>query len=106
MADKFGANPQAAGQMAADLAEIRSAMKGMGATFDRYDDAVGSARISEALDEFFSESSDNREAMDGLLNRASRMLRGLDDGTTSIDHELAKALSQRSGGRTGSQAGR
>lgn len=44
MADRFSANPGAAGQMSSELARIRSAMKAMGATFDRYDGAVGSTR--------------------------------------------------------------
>jgi hypothetical protein len=98
MAEKFGANPRAAGDMSSELARVRSAMRGMGSTFDRYDDAVGSARVAEALDQFFSESSDNRESMDGLLKRASGMLRGLHDGTTSVDDGLAGALSGPDGG--------
>jgi hypothetical protein len=99
MAERFSADPPAAGQVSKELAEIRSAMGSMGRTFDGFDGAVGSSAIEEALEEFFSESSDNRESMEKLLKRASGLLRGLAEGTTSVDGGLAGSLTP-SGGRS------
>lgn len=92
MAGTFGADPQVAGQMSAQLAQIRSAMTSMDRTFDNYGGATGSTRVAEALQEFFSESSDNREKMDGLLERAAGLLGGLAEGTTSVDTALRDSL--------------
>ena len=81
MARTFGCDRQAASQMSTELAQIRSDMTAMGRIFDGYHGATGSGRIEQALAEFFSDSSDNREKMDGLLERASGLLAGLAEGT-------------------------
>jgi hypothetical protein len=92
MAGTFGCDPQVAGQMSAELAQTRSAMKSMDRIFESYSGATGSTRIAHALEEFFSHSSDNRKKMDHLLERASGMLRGLAEGTTSVDKALDDSL--------------
>jgi len=92
MAGTFGSNPQVAGQMSRDLAAVRSEMKSMGKTFDGFGGATGSRRVEAALDDFFAKSSDNREKMDGLLERASGLLGGLAEGTMAVDKALADAL--------------
>lgn len=97
MAGTFGCDPQAAGRMSGELAQIRSGMTAMGRIFDRYDGATGSGRIERALEEFFAQSSDNREKMDGLLERASGLLAGLAEGTTSVDKGLAGSLEPTGG---------
>lgn len=97
MAETFGGNPQVADQMSRQLAQIRSEMTSMGRIFDGYEGATGSGRIEDALREFFSESSDNREKMDGLLERASGLLRGLADGTNEVDQALVTSLTPESG---------
>jgi hypothetical protein len=102
MAEKFGADPQVAGDMASELGRIRSDMGSLGRAIDRSDDATGSGRVQAALRDFFDDSSDSREKLDGLLERAAGMLRGLAEGTTSVDRGLAGALEpekQRGGGR-------
>lgn len=96
MAGTFGADPQAAGQMSTELGQIRSAMTSMDRIFDEYGGATGSTRIAKALQKFFSESSDNRKKMDGLLERASGLLRGLAEGTTSVDTALRNSLETKS----------
>lgn len=92
MADIFGSDPQVAEQMSGELADIRSAIASMGRVFEGFEGATASARIEEALGEFFSESSDYRENMDGLLERASGLLAGLAEGTTAVDEGLATSL--------------
>lgn len=99
MAEKFGANAKLAGQVSGELSNIRSNMKSMGDMFDRYDGATGSSRIEEALEEFFSESSDNREKMDGLLKRGAGLLRGLSDGVEAADAALVKNLQPKHGSK-------
>lgn len=100
MAEKFSADPQVAGDVARELNRIRTDMRSLGRTIDRYDDVTGSARVQAALHDFFDDSSDNREKLDGLLERAAGMLRGLAEGTTSVDKGLAGALEpgKRGGG--------
>jgi hypothetical protein len=72
-------------------------MNSMGELFDRYDGATGSSAIEGALEEFFSESSDNREKMDELLKRASGLLRGLAEGVESVDTGLTDSLKPKHG---------
>jgi hypothetical protein len=92
MAERFGADPQVAADVARELSRIRTDMMSLGRAIDGYDDAIGSDRVRAALRDFFDESSDNRENLDGLLNRGAGMLRGLAEGTTSVDTGLAGAL--------------
>jgi hypothetical protein len=100
MAEKFSADPQVAGDVARELNRIRTDMRSLGRTIDRYDDVTGSGRVQAALRDFFDDSSDNREKLDGLLERAVGMLRGLAEGTRSVDKGLAGALEpgKRGGG--------
>lgn len=97
MAGTFGANPQVARAVSQELAQVRSEMDSMGRTFDGYHGATGSARIESALHEFFAQSSDNRKKMDDLLKRASGLLQGLAEGTTSVDTRLAHSLDSTHG---------
>ncbi|NLT53886.1 MAG: hypothetical protein GXX79_04820 [Actinomycetales bacterium] len=92
MADVFGCDPVVAGQASEQLAAIRREMQSLGSVFDGYDSAVRSARVERALDDFYSDSSDYREAMNGLLERASGLMRGLAEGSTSVDLALAGAF--------------
>ncbi|MGH3840215.1 MAG: hypothetical protein ACRDS0_02030 [Pseudonocardiaceae bacterium] len=95
MAESFGADPKVAGQMSGDLGTIRSAMTSTGQTFDQYGGATGSSRVADALQHFFSHSSDNRKNMDGLLERASGLLGGLSQGVTSVDTSLRDSLESK-----------
>lgn len=97
MADKFGADPQVAGEMSKELAGIRSDMGAIRGLFDGYDGATGSARVESALDDFYTDSSDSREKLDQLLERAAGLLGGLAEGTTSVDKGLAGSLTPRDG---------
>ncbi|MGH3903920.1 MAG: hypothetical protein ACRDTE_07010 [Pseudonocardiaceae bacterium] len=92
MADIFGSDPQVADEMSRELAQIRSRMKSMGRIFEGFEGATASSRIEGELDTFFSKSSDYRDNMDGLLERASGLLGGLAEGTTSVDEGLATSL--------------
>lgn len=97
MAGTFGCDPQAAGRMSEELARIRSSLTSMGRIFESYAGATASDRIEHALQEFYSHSSDNRENMDALLERASGLLRGLAEGTNSVDQGLAGSLEPANG---------
>lgn len=92
MAGTFGCDQQAADRMSGELAQIRSDMASMGRIFQGYDGATGSKGIEGALEGFFSDSSDNREKMDALLERASGLLGGLAEGTAAVDKSLADSL--------------
>ncbi|MGH3806759.1 MAG: hypothetical protein ACRDRU_09020 [Pseudonocardiaceae bacterium] len=97
MARTFGCDPQAAGQVSKELAQIRSDMKSLGRVLDGYHGATGSPPIQRALEEFFSHSSDNRKKMDGLLERASGLLAGLAEGTGAVDKSLTDSLAPAGG---------
>jgi hypothetical protein len=92
MAQAFGADPQVAGDVSKELAGIRKDMHTVGGLFDGYRGATGSQRVEAALDDFHADSSDSRENMDKLLERASGLLRGLAEGTISVDTGLAGSL--------------
>jgi hypothetical protein len=92
MAGAFGCDPQVAGQVAGELARVRSDMGSTARAFDGYEQVTGSRRVAAALDRFFAESSDNREKMERLLERASGLLGGLAEGTVAVDRGLAGAL--------------
>ena len=91
-ASSFGANPRAASEVSRELSRIRSEMGTLAKGRGDLKGVTGSKSVEEALDRFFSESSDNRKAMDELLKGASSLLRALADGTTSVDQALAGAL--------------
>lgn len=97
MAEKFGSDPHMADQMSRELAQVRSTMKSMGRIFEGFDGSTASTRIEGELGNFFSKSSDYRDNMDGLLERASGLLAGLAEGTTAVDTELAGALEPENG---------
>lgn len=97
MAQKFGSDPRMAEQISRELAQIRSNMKSMGRIFEGFDGATASEPIERELGNFFSKSSDYRDNMDGLLERASGMLAGLAEGTTAVDTELASSLESEDG---------
>ena len=90
MADGFGVERAVAQDLARSLTSIRTAMN----DFDK--DAVtgvtGAPAVEAALERFYRESSDNREALDKLLDRASKMMQALADGSGAVDQGLADAL--------------
>ncbi len=79
-------------QASRELAQIRSDMKSLANSRAGFEGATGSGRVERALDHFFSESSDNRENMEKLLERSAGLLQGLAEGTASIDKAMADAL--------------
>jgi hypothetical protein len=91
-AEAFGADIEAVKETSRELAQIRSDMKSLASGLAGFQGATGSGRVEKALDHFFSESSDNRENMDKLLERSSGLLQGLAEGTASIDQAMADAL--------------
>ncbi|MFG1696788.1 hypothetical protein [Nonomuraea sp. NPDC049309] len=96
MADEFSADRGEAARVASDLKAIRAALEA-GLTGAR-EPRTGSAKVDEALRRFFAESSDNRERMDRLLERAAGLLDALVEGTGALDGSLAGALSEWSHG--------
>ncbi len=96
-ANAFGANIQAALQASRELAQIRADMNALANSRAGFEGATGSGRVEGALNHFFSESSDNRENMEKLLERSSGLLQGLAEGTASIDKAMAGALQTEGG---------
>jgi hypothetical protein len=97
VADVFGVDTQAAGEASRQLAQIRSDMGSLANDRAGFEGVTGSSRVEGALDHFFDESSDNRENMDKLLERSSGLLKGLVDGTASVDKAMADALQTKGG---------
>ncbi|WP_322769202.1 hypothetical protein [Frankia sp. Cr1] len=91
-ASVFGCDPEVARQVSGELADIRAALSSLGAAFDGLHGQTGSGEVETALHHFVSQSSDRRESLDKLLERASGLLRGLADGVSAADSGLAGAL--------------
>ncbi|WP_131770728.1 hypothetical protein [Candidatus Protofrankia californiensis] len=91
-ASVFECDPDVARQVSSHLADIRSTLTSLGAAFDGLHGVTGSKEVETALDHFVSHSSDSRESMDKLLERASGLLRGLAEGVSEVDSGLARAL--------------
>ncbi|HEY8201099.1 MAG TPA: hypothetical protein VII47_07075 [Actinomycetota bacterium] len=96
-ADVFGVATQAVGQASQELAQIRSDMASLADNRSGFEGVTGSNRVEDALSNFFSDSSDNREKMDKLLERSSGLLKSLAEGTASIDRAMAGALQVEGG---------
>ena len=92
MADRFRCNPQVAAEMSRQLSQVRADVGSLGDAIDRSGSETGSPRIQDALHDFFHDSSDSREKLDKLLERAAGMLAGLAEGTTTLDSGLSDAL--------------
>jgi hypothetical protein len=91
MADEFSADRREAENVARDLKSIRAAMDG--GKIGGMDAGTGSEKVDEAVRTFFEESSDNREKMDQLLERAAGLLDALVEGTGTLDGSLAESMS-------------
>ncbi|NJP91926.1 hypothetical protein HCN51_21095 [Nonomuraea sp. FMUSA5-5] len=100
MAEEFTADRQEAAKVSRDLKAIRAALDG-GRT-GALDARTGSEKVDDAVRRFFEESSDNRERMDQLLERAAGLLDALVDGTGTLDGSLADSLSTSSSTGSGS----
>ncbi|MFB4272591.1 hypothetical protein [Nonomuraea sp. GTA35] len=96
MAEEFTANRQEAANVSRDLKAIRAALDGGRA--GALDARTGSEKVDDAVRRFFEESSDNRERMNQLLERAAGLLDALVEGTGTLDGSLADSLSTSTGG--------
>ncbi|MEV0622957.1 hypothetical protein AB0I81_57235 [Nonomuraea sp. NPDC050404] len=96
MAEEFTADRREAASVSRDLKAIRSALDGGQA--GAQDAKTGSEKVDDAVRRFFEESSDNRERMNQLLERAAGMLDALVEGTGTLDGSLAESLSTSTGG--------
>ena len=92
----FGCNPAVAGQIAQQLNGIKSSLEAFGQDKRPFEGVTGSQRVEKALNDFFSDSSDSRDKMRGLLDRAAGLLGGLAEGTTGVDQGLAGSLEVKS----------
>lgn len=95
MAEEFTADRREAANVSRDLKAIRTALDGGNA--GALDAKTGSEKVDEAVRRFFEESSDNRERMDQLLERAAGLLDALVEGTGTLDGSLADSLTTGSG---------
>jgi ABC-type transporter Mla subunit MlaD len=90
MADGFSVERAVAQDLARSLTSIRTAMNDFAK--DAVTGVTGAPAVEAALERFYRESSDNREALDKLLDRASKMMQALADGSGAVDQGLADAL--------------
>ncbi|WP_322748120.1 MULTISPECIES: hypothetical protein [unclassified Frankia] len=91
-ASVFGGDPEVARQVSGELANIRGALSSLGTTFDGLHGMTGSGEVEMALHHFVTQSSDSRESLDKLPERASGLLRGLAEGVSEVDSGLAGVL--------------
>jgi hypothetical protein len=91
MTDAFGCDPHVAAQLSGELARIRAEL---GTARDAAVVGTGSERVDRALADFHTGSSDSREAIGSLLDRASGLLRGLAEGTEAVDRGLVASLTE------------
>ncbi|UBU14149.1 hypothetical protein [Nonomuraea gerenzanensis] len=96
MAEEFTANRQEAANVSRDLKAIRAALDG--GNIGALDAQTGSEKVDDAVRRFFEESSDNRERMNQLLERAAGLLDALVEGTGTLDGSLADSLTTTPGG--------
>jgi hypothetical protein len=92
VAGVFGGDPQVARQLSGDLADIRTTLSSLGTAFDGLRGVTGSDEVETALHHFVTQSSDSRASLDGLLERASGLLRGLAEGMAEVDSGLTTSL--------------
>ncbi|WP_049558507.1 hypothetical protein [Nonomuraea sp. SBT364] len=95
MAEEFSVDRTEAASVSGNLKAIRAALDGGGLGMEG---GTGSEKVDAALRRFFAESSDNREKMDQLLERATAMLDALVQGTGTLDGSLSDALATSGGG--------
>ncbi|WP_188195460.1 hypothetical protein [Nonomuraea sp. SYSU D8015] len=95
MAEEFTADRREAANVSRDLKAILAALDG--GTIGALDAGTGSEKVDAAVRTFFEESSDNRERMNQLLERAAGLLDALVEGTGELDASLSESLSTRSG---------
>ena len=95
MADRFAADPREAERVAGELRTIRSALADPGGLFAGAE-ATGSRRVQAALERFRDNSSDSREHLAELLDRAAGMLTGLAQGVDAVDQALAESFTVES----------
>ncbi len=91
MATSFGCNPPAAVRAAVELAAMRQDAANV-AQLNSGSSVTGSDRIDAALHAFFADSTQSRQNLEQLLDRAAGMLHGLATGSTDLDRNLATAL--------------
>ncbi len=92
VAGEFGADLQAAADVASDLRSIRSELSGIADDIGDAGSATGSPKVASALHHFVSNSSDNRKKLDNMLKGAAGLLQGLVDGARKVDTSLNDAL--------------
>ena len=92
MAEQFGADPTTAASLTTVLRQIRAELSDRRALVDGAAAASGSARVTQALTEFGERSSQAREALDQLLERAAGLLDALTTGVAAVDHDLTGSL--------------
>ena len=92
MATTFGADTQAAAAVAGDLSRIGADLTATGWATDGAEAATGSPAVAQALRDFFSGSSDSREHMRQLVERAAGLLNMLVEGVHQLDQDLVSAI--------------
>lgn len=96
MAATFGADPGEAERVAGQLRVIRSGLADPGSLYSGAE-ATGSRRVQAALERFRDDSSDSREHMIELLDRAAGMLTALAEGAGAVDAALAASFDEAGG---------
>jgi hypothetical protein len=91
-ASAFGCDPQAAARLSDQLSGIRQSMVDTVNGIRAFGGATGSQRVEEALDRFFTQSSERRKTTVEALERAAGLLRMLAEGTAAVDAELSAGL--------------
>lgn len=93
MAEEFSVRKDEVDRLISDLAQIRAALDrdGLGVR----DVFTGSAKVDDALNRFFDQSTDYRKAMNGLLERTAGQFNELMAGAKALDLFLADREGRR-----------
>jgi hypothetical protein len=98
LANTFGVNLEPAEALAGDLARVGADLADTSWATGDARQVTGSPKVAAALDGFFANSSDSRNHMRELLERASGLVNMLVDGVRVLDQGLGDAV-DAGGGR-------
>jgi hypothetical protein len=91
-ASEFGCNLDGVQATAAQLSGVHNSLEHFDKNADAHAGDIGSSVIQQALQEFYDESSDQREKITGSVGALASMLQGVYDGVVQVDNALAGSL--------------
>jgi hypothetical protein len=88
----FACDVEAVDATARRLRDVLDELQHFGDRDDTYAAALASQPIQSALDDFYHDSSDQRDKIKGSVDALAQMLQGLADGVRQVDKALHDSL--------------